>query len=101
MFAEIIATQHGPRATSLPFQSPRCYPASLYRIIDLWYCILHHWWKITVRLALILVVMFLLYSLADDHFVNGFMTGQVFFTIFHIGVFWIIRLQSAYMRRFL
>ncbi len=43
-------------------------------------------------------IIFLIYDFAGDHFLSGFLIGQIFFVIFHIAIFWLGRLQIAYRR---
>jgi len=75
--------------------------ASMYRVIDLWYCISGHWLEVAARISLTIGIIFVIYFLSRGDFRDGFYTGQIFFGCFHVGIFWVGRLQIAYMRRFL
>tara|TARA_R110002111_G_scaffold203687_7_gene268502 strand:- start:149 stop:439 length:291 start_codon:yes stop_codon:yes gene_type:complete len=63
--------------------------ASLYRLIDLNYCIKEFWLEITARIGLNAGLIFLVYFLTNGSFESGFLLGQVFFTIFHVSIFWL------------
>ncbi len=79
--------------------------ASLYRVIDLWYCIRDYWIHSMARIALYAAVIALVYYLGrspdDNGFSHGFFYGQLFFAVFHITIFWIGRLQLLFMKHFL
>ena len=73
--------------------------AALYRILDLWYCFRHFWIGIITRILLVGGMIFLFYFLTGSRFQSGLLAGQIFFVIFHITIFWLGRLQIAYMRQ--
>ncbi len=73
--------------------------AALYRILDLWYRILDFWLAVAGRILLVSGAIVLIYTATGGGFQSGFFVGQVFFVIFHIAIFWLGRLQIAYMRR--
>ncbi|HIG39159.1 MAG: hypothetical protein ABGY96_14785 [bacterium] len=73
--------------------------AALYGILDLWYRIQDFWFAVIGRILLISGAIVLVYSATGEGFQSGFFVGQVFFVIFHIAIFWLGRLQIAYMRR--
>lgn len=66
--------------------------AAVYRIVDLWYRIDDFAVSILVRLLIPLVIIgFLLAWLEAGHW-RAFTAGLVSFAVFHILVFWLIRL---------
>ena len=75
--------------------------ASCYRIIDLWYCIKDHVIEVVARIAINLTLIFLIYSLADSKFCDGFLIGQIFLFVFHVKIFWTGSLLMLYMKHFL
>lgn len=74
--------------------------AACYRLIDLGYCLSEFWLEIVARISLNAAVIFLIYFLTTGNFREGFLIGQLFFTLFHIGIFWIARLLTSVSRRF-
>lgn len=72
---------------------------SLYRIIDLWFCIKDFWIEITAHIALNSTLIFLIYFLTSGSFETGFLIGQIFFAVFHILIFWVGRLALFILRR--
>ena len=60
-----------------------------YRLIDLRFALSQFWLNVTSRIAFYLTVIVLIYQYTSGDFTSGFFYGQVFFTIFHIGVFWL------------
>lgn len=69
---------------------------ALYRIIDLSFALRHFWLEITSRIAFNLTLIFLIYFFAGDGFLQGFISGQIFFALFHVGIFWCGRLIVIY-----
>ncbi len=61
---------------------------ALYRIIDLGYALQQYWIEIVSRIAFNSTLIFLVYYFASGSFLEGFIWGQLFFTAFHIGIFW-------------
>jgi hypothetical protein len=74
--------------------------ASLYRILDLWYCFRDHWLVTISRILLISGLIFLVYFFTREEFRIGFQVGQIFFMVFHITMFWITRLIIVCLRYF-
>lgn len=72
---------------------------SLYRIIDLYFCIKEFWLEVTARIALNLSAVFLIYMLTSGGFLTGFMIGQAFFTVFHVAIFWFGQFVLYLLRR--
>jgi hypothetical protein len=72
---------------------------SLYRVIDLAFCLSEFWLEITARISLNIAVILLIYLLFSGDFVNGFTFGQIFFAVFHILIFWLGQLTVLLIRR--
>ena len=72
---------------------------SLYRIIDLNFCLSEFWLEITARISLNIAVIFLIYFLLSGSFVTGFTYGQIFFAAFHILIFWVGQFTIYLIRR--
>lgn len=72
---------------------------ALYRIIDLGFDLKHFWLEILSRIALHLTLIFLVYSFVTGAFYTGFIYGQVFFTLFHIIIFWFGQLLVTILNR--
>lgn len=72
---------------------------ALYRLIDLSFALKQFWLQITSRIALNLTLIFLIYSFATGDLLQGFIYGQIFFTLFHIGVYWVGQLLAVIIHR--
>ena len=66
--------------------------AATYRITDLWYCISNHWQGIAARIVTILVLDAGILWLLGEGTSDAFLWGQVFYLLFHISAFWLVRL---------
>jgi hypothetical protein len=60
-----------------------------YRIIDLAHELGQHLVSIASKIALNLTIILLIYVFAESDFLHGFFYGQVFFSLFHVGIFWL------------
>ncbi len=72
---------------------------SLYRIIDLSFSLEHFWLEITSRVAFNLTLIFLVYFFISGELLQGFLYGQIFFTVFHVTVFWLGQLLVSILKR--
>lgn len=72
--------------------------ASCYRVIDLWYCISNQGLSILIKIGFNLIVILACYLFANGEFVAGMITGQIFFTLYHLCIFWFGQLLIILLR---
>ena len=63
--------------------------AACYRLIDLAYVFEQHAVSLVSKIALNVTVIVLIYVFFSGDFLQGFFYGQVFFSLFHMGIFWL------------
>ncbi len=66
--------------------------AAGYRYIDLWYRISEFWPGITARFTTLIVLDIVVLYFLDSTYLNAFIGGQASYLIFHIAIFWILRI---------
>jgi len=62
--------------------------AALYRVLDLWYCIDQQWPRVLKPIIVHSLMIALFYTFASGLFFNAILVGQIFFALFHTGIFW-------------
>ena len=66
--------------------------AAGYRFVDLWYCIGTAWPMASVRLFILLAINAAALELLGEPFARAFVMGQIGYVLYHIGIYWLIRL---------
>ncbi len=66
--------------------------AAGYRYIDLWYRIGEYWPGITARFLVLVAVDAAIFYLLENTYLNAFFWGQISYLIFHVGIFWLLRI---------
>ncbi|MBT4161443.1 MAG: hypothetical protein HOC70_14360 [Gammaproteobacteria bacterium] len=66
--------------------------ATGYRYIDLWYRIGEYWPGITARLITLIVLDAAVFYFLDSPYLNAFFWGQISYLIFHVAIFWVVRI---------
>jgi len=72
--------------------------ASCYRIIDLWYCLNEHLVSILSRISINLLLIVICYLLGNEAFNSGLIAGQIFFSFYHLCIFWLGQLLVILLR---
>jgi len=72
--------------------------ASCYRVIDLWYCLNEHLVSILSRIGINLLLIVMCYLLGNDAFISGLIAGQIFFSLYHLCIFWLGQLLVILLR---
>ena len=73
--------------------------ASCYRLIDLWYRLREFIIGILVRIIVVAALNAIFIIWLQDAYQIAFITGQLFFLIFHIVIFWIGRVLVMLITR--
>ena len=66
--------------------------AAGYRIVDLWYRIGDFWKGILARIAGLTLLDGILLSTLTGDALGGFVWGQLSYLVFHIVIFWVVRM---------
>ena len=72
--------------------------ASCYRIIDLWYCIAEYRFSILAKISFNLLIILACYLIGNEGFIFGLIVGQIFFSLYHICIFWLGQLLVIILR---
>jgi len=73
--------------------------AACYGIIDLWYCWRQFWFRVFVKIAILVALIVAVGQLSAPSHQIAFLAGLIFFALFHVAIYWVGQLIRHLIER--